>query len=148
MAVTNKKHINKYLEALFKNSLDAIVQIGPDHDVLDINQAFNDLFGYNLEELAGLPTFPLPIRPTAAPIKKPLPRSKSGSSLKSRPACNLILSWWKSCYPGRDFNWINWIKELPKLRKKLMISTNAGPFIQQSRLCMKNWKTWNWNWKN
>jgi len=54
MAVTNKRHVNKYLEALFKNSLDAIVQIGPDHQIIDINQAFTELFGYDLEEIAGL----------------------------------------------------------------------------------------------
>jgi diguanylate cyclase (GGDEF)-like protein/PAS domain S-box-containing protein len=43
----------KSLEALFKNSLDAIVYVDTDFCVVDINQPFENLFGYRLEEIRG-----------------------------------------------------------------------------------------------
>ena len=43
----------KSLEALFKNSLDAIVYVDKDFCVVDINQPFENLFGYKLEEIRG-----------------------------------------------------------------------------------------------
>jgi len=41
------------LEALFKNSLDAIVSIDEHYCIVDINQSFSDLFGYKLDEVKG-----------------------------------------------------------------------------------------------
>ncbi len=41
------------LENLFRNSPNALVSINADYGVADINQAFSDLFGYNLEEIRG-----------------------------------------------------------------------------------------------
>lgn len=43
----------KSLEALFENSLDAIVSVDGKYRIVDINQAFVDLFGYNLREIQG-----------------------------------------------------------------------------------------------
>jgi len=44
---------NKSFEALFMNSLDAIVSIDANYCIVDINQAFIDLFGYTLKEIKG-----------------------------------------------------------------------------------------------
>lgn len=44
---------NKSLKALFKNSLDAIISIDSDYCVVDINQVFIDMFGYELDEIKG-----------------------------------------------------------------------------------------------
>ncbi len=46
-------YLNKSFEALFKESIDAIVHIDADHRVIDINEAFMDLFGYTLSEIQG-----------------------------------------------------------------------------------------------
>ncbi len=58
--VTQRKKVEKDLiyqkeafEALFKNSTEAIVAFDENHRVIDINQNFCDLFGYNLEEIKG-----------------------------------------------------------------------------------------------
>ncbi len=53
MKADQDKYRNESLEALFKNSLDAIVSIDANYYVVDINQAFIDLFGYSLEEIKG-----------------------------------------------------------------------------------------------
>jgi len=44
---------NKALEALFMNSLDATVSIDANYCIVDINQAFIDLFDYTLKEIKG-----------------------------------------------------------------------------------------------
>lgn len=41
------------LEALFKNSSDAIVRFDQDHKVIDINERFTDLFGYTIDDVQG-----------------------------------------------------------------------------------------------
>ncbi len=41
------------LEALFNNSLDAIVSFDEDYCIVDVNQAFIDLFGYSSAEVRG-----------------------------------------------------------------------------------------------
>lgn len=46
-------HYNERLEALFKNSTDAIVAFDEAHKVIDINDNFSELFGYALEEIKG-----------------------------------------------------------------------------------------------
>ena len=53
---TEKKIINhnKLLAALFKNSTDAIAYFDQYHRIIDINQNFQDLFGYGLHEIAGI----------------------------------------------------------------------------------------------
>lgn len=43
---------NKY-QSLFKNSTDAMVLIDPEEKIVDINDAFNQLFGYSLEAIKG-----------------------------------------------------------------------------------------------
>ena len=53
MKANQDKYRNESLGALFNNSLDAIVSIDANYCVVDINQAFIDLFGYNLEEIKG-----------------------------------------------------------------------------------------------
>ncbi|MEW5785122.1 MAG: diguanylate cyclase [Bacillota bacterium] len=45
---------NKWFEALFKNSTEAIVLFDSNHCVLDINQAFTALFKYELAEIKGM----------------------------------------------------------------------------------------------
>ncbi|HEC88123.1 MAG TPA: PAS domain S-box protein [Thermoplasmata archaeon] len=42
-----------YFHALFWNSPEAIVSLDEKHRVVDINPAFEELFGYNIEELKG-----------------------------------------------------------------------------------------------
>ena len=44
---------NKLLEALFKNSTDAIAYFDENNKIIDINQNFQDLFGHRLEEIKG-----------------------------------------------------------------------------------------------
>lgn len=44
---------NKLLEALFKNSTDAIAYFDQNYRIIDINRNFQDLFGYSLAEVAG-----------------------------------------------------------------------------------------------
>jgi len=44
---------NKLLEALFKNSTDAIVYFDQHYRIIDINRNFQKLFGYSLTEIAG-----------------------------------------------------------------------------------------------
>ncbi len=46
-------YLNKSLEALFTNSLDAIVHIDPDHHIIDVNRTFIGLFGYEADEVVG-----------------------------------------------------------------------------------------------
>lgn len=53
MKANQDKYRNESLGALFNNSLDAIVSIDANYCVVDINQAFIDLFGYDLEEVEG-----------------------------------------------------------------------------------------------
>jgi diguanylate cyclase (GGDEF)-like protein/PAS domain S-box-containing protein len=48
-----EKYRSRSLEALFKNSLDAIVSIDENYCIVDINQVFADLFGYSLTEVQG-----------------------------------------------------------------------------------------------
>jgi len=50
---SDNQYRNLSLEALFRNSLDAIVSIDADYLIVDINESFTDLFGYNLEEVKG-----------------------------------------------------------------------------------------------
>jgi diguanylate cyclase (GGDEF)-like protein/PAS domain S-box-containing protein len=50
---TENEYRNLSLEALFKNSLDAIVSIDEKYCIVDINQSFSDLFGYSLDEIKG-----------------------------------------------------------------------------------------------
>jgi diguanylate cyclase (GGDEF)-like protein/PAS domain S-box-containing protein len=50
---SQSEYRNSSLEALFKNSLDAIVSIDEQYCIVDINQSFSDLFGYNLDEVKG-----------------------------------------------------------------------------------------------
>jgi len=38
-------------EALFKNSSDAIIRFDNEHNIIEINENFTDLFGYSLEEI-------------------------------------------------------------------------------------------------
>ncbi len=42
-----------FFEALFHNTPDAVVLVDQDHIVQDINHGFQDLFGYQLEEIVG-----------------------------------------------------------------------------------------------
>ena len=42
-----------YFQSLFKDSPEAIVSMDKNHRVMDINPAFEDLFGYTLDELKG-----------------------------------------------------------------------------------------------
>jgi len=44
---------NKLLEALFKNSTDAILYFDQHNKIIDINKNFKDLFGHNLGEIKG-----------------------------------------------------------------------------------------------
>jgi diguanylate cyclase (GGDEF)-like protein/PAS domain S-box-containing protein len=53
MKEAGNRYTLKSLEALFKNSLDAIVYVDADFCVADINQPFENLFGYRLEEIRG-----------------------------------------------------------------------------------------------
>lgn len=48
------KRQKEWLEALFKNSNDAIVLADKHHRVVDINQPFEELFQYRLEEIKGM----------------------------------------------------------------------------------------------
>ena len=48
------KEQKKNLEALFTNSSDGIVFFDRNHKVLDINQPFTEIFGYQLHEIRGL----------------------------------------------------------------------------------------------
>ncbi|MBF4694468.1 HD domain-containing phosphohydrolase [Fusibacter ferrireducens] len=41
-------------EALFRNAQDAIVMFDQDHQVLEINESFEKLFGYNINEIVGM----------------------------------------------------------------------------------------------
>jgi diguanylate cyclase (GGDEF)-like protein/PAS domain S-box-containing protein len=49
-----QEEIVQRLEALFKNSTEAIVLFDRNHCVVDINQRFVELFGYELAEIKGL----------------------------------------------------------------------------------------------
>lgn len=40
-------------EALFRNAQDAIVMFDQDHQILEINDAFENLFGYSINEISG-----------------------------------------------------------------------------------------------
>ena len=40
-------------EALFKNSSDAIIRFDQNHNIIDINEKFTELFGYTLDEIYG-----------------------------------------------------------------------------------------------
>lgn len=57
---TQEKHSEELIqrqklsfEALFRNSFDAIVLVNRDHEVVDINQKFTELFGFELEDIRG-----------------------------------------------------------------------------------------------
>lgn len=59
--ISNQKRAEKalseqiqFFEALFKNSMDAVVLFDVNHRVLEINQVFTDIFGYKLEEIRGM----------------------------------------------------------------------------------------------
>lgn len=43
-----------YFQALFKNSIDAVVIIDHEHRVMDINQVFSEVFEFTLEEIKGM----------------------------------------------------------------------------------------------
>jgi diguanylate cyclase (GGDEF)-like protein/PAS domain S-box-containing protein len=49
----NEKYRSFSLEALFKNSLDAIISIDENYCIADVNQSFTDIFGYSPEEVKG-----------------------------------------------------------------------------------------------
>lgn len=53
MKVPDEQYRNLSLEALFYNSLDAIVSIDANYCIVDANQPFIELFGYSLEEIKG-----------------------------------------------------------------------------------------------
>jgi len=53
LKVPDEQYRNLSLEALFYNSLDAIVSIDANYCIVDANQPFIELFGYNLEEIKG-----------------------------------------------------------------------------------------------
>ncbi len=55
MSCEQEKNRNLFLEALFNNSLEAIVRMDAEYRVVDINTAFEKLFGYRLLEIKGLP---------------------------------------------------------------------------------------------
>ena len=40
-------------EALFKNSSDAIIRFDQNHNIIDINEKFTELFGYTIDEIYG-----------------------------------------------------------------------------------------------
>ncbi len=44
----------EFLEALFKNSMEAIILIDQNHHVVDINEKFSELFSYDLAEIKGM----------------------------------------------------------------------------------------------
>ncbi|MFO7952978.1 MAG: PAS domain S-box protein [Bacillota bacterium] len=44
----------KLLEALFKNATDAIIYFDQNHCIIDINDRFRELFGYQLSEIKGM----------------------------------------------------------------------------------------------
>ncbi|MGM0445303.1 MAG: PAS domain S-box protein [Bacillota bacterium] len=44
---------NRWYKSLYKNSDDPIVVLDKNHCIVDINQAFNEKFGYNLESIRG-----------------------------------------------------------------------------------------------
>ncbi len=48
------KHQNNLLATLFKRSIDAIVHFDKDNNIIDINDNFHHLFGYNREEIQGM----------------------------------------------------------------------------------------------
>jgi len=52
-AVYYLQHLQQYFEGLFKNSPLPIVSLKPDHSVMDCNPAFEELFGYQAEEVKG-----------------------------------------------------------------------------------------------
>jgi len=54
MKIDQTQYLNKSLEALFKDSLDAIVHINAGYRIIDINQAFVDLVGYKIDEIKGM----------------------------------------------------------------------------------------------
>jgi diguanylate cyclase (GGDEF)-like protein/PAS domain S-box-containing protein len=54
MRDARSRYINKSFEALFMNSLDAIVRIDANYCVADINRPFVRLFGYELDEIKGM----------------------------------------------------------------------------------------------
>ncbi len=53
MKTDQHTYTHKSLEALFKNSLDATIHINPSYHIIDANQAFIQLFGYDPEEIIG-----------------------------------------------------------------------------------------------
>jgi len=53
MKTDQHTYTHKSLEALFKNSMDAIVHIDPRYHIIDVNQAFVQLFGYAQDEIMG-----------------------------------------------------------------------------------------------
>ncbi len=53
MYISNEKYRGCSLEALFKNSLDAIISFDENYCIVDLNQSFTNLFGYNQEEVKG-----------------------------------------------------------------------------------------------
>ncbi len=53
MEIDRKQYLYKSLETLFKDSPDPIIHIDPDHVIIDANQAFIDLFGYDPDEVIG-----------------------------------------------------------------------------------------------
>lgn len=53
MNISNEKYRGFSLEALFKNSFDAIISIDENYCIIDVNQSFTDIFGYSPEEVKG-----------------------------------------------------------------------------------------------
>lgn len=45
------RHQKLSFEALFRNSFDAIVLVNRDHEIVDINEKFTDLFGFQIEDI-------------------------------------------------------------------------------------------------
>jgi diguanylate cyclase (GGDEF)-like protein/PAS domain S-box-containing protein len=59
--ITNQKRAEKalseqirFFEALFKNSMDAVVLFDINHRVLEINQVFTEIFGHKLADIRGM----------------------------------------------------------------------------------------------
>jgi diguanylate cyclase (GGDEF)-like protein/PAS domain S-box-containing protein len=58
--ITRKKQADEIIlmqklsyEALFRNSSDAIVRFDQNHEIIDINEKFTELFGYTIDEIYG-----------------------------------------------------------------------------------------------
>ncbi|ACB85753.1 diguanylate cyclase [Natranaerobius thermophilus] len=49
--ITKRKQAEKWLESLYKNSSDGVIQVDNENKVIDINEKFHELFGYCIYEI-------------------------------------------------------------------------------------------------